>query len=71
MTTRHARARDIEALTLTYSHRGWSVQTESCASRPRASRIRIPAVPAVRAIVVSASVALIHLAALKWLLLQG
>jgi hypothetical protein len=71
MITRHPRARDIEALTLTYTPQGRSVATEGRASRRRATRIRIPAVPSVRTIAVGTTVALIHVAALKWLLLPG
>ena len=72
MSTRYLRrARDIEALTFTYTpFRGWVVATETRPTRPRLAHVSQISTWVPRTLTALA-VALIHLTALKLILASG
>ena len=71
MMTRYPRAHDIEALTFTYTSRGWVVAAESRATRQRLARISLISALMARKLTALVVVALVHLAAFKWVLVTG
>ena len=71
MRARCPRAHDIAALTFTYTPRGWVVAAETRRTRHRIARVSLISQSLARKATALVVVALVHVAALKWILLSG